>query len=85
MPSNIFQIGLKKKDYNLLDSVARTSLSFYGIIGLVNSFILIVIACFGLSMFSLESAQVPVMRNMFFYNSFFFYYKLGVAQYLINF
>jgi len=66
-----FSDWIEKKDYNLLDSVARTSLSFYGIIGLVNSFILIVIACFGLSMFSLESAQVPVMRNMFFIIAFF--------------
>lgn len=60
-----FSEWIGTKDYKRLDSVARTSITFYGIIGLINALVLIVIAYWGLSMFSLEHDQIPVMRNMF--------------------
>jgi len=66
-----FSEWIGAKDYKRIDSVARTSISFYGIVGLLNALILIVIACFGLSMFSLDQSQIPVMRTMFFILAFF--------------
>ena len=60
-----FSEWIGTKDYKRLDSVARTSISFYGIVGLINALVLIVIAYWGLSMFSLEHNQIPVMRTMF--------------------
>jgi O-antigen/teichoic acid export membrane protein len=60
-----FSEWIGTKDYKRLDSVARTSISFYGIVGLINALLLIVIAYWGLSMFSLEHDQIPVMRTMF--------------------
>lgn len=45
------------KNYELIDRVGRTSLSFYGIIGIVNSLILILIAYFGENLFVLTHVQ----------------------------
>ena len=61
-----FSEWIEKNNYKLLDSVARTSISFYVIIGFINSFFLVMMAFFGLSMFSIEPDQVPIMKNMFF-------------------
>lgn len=66
-----FSEWIGSKDYKRLDSVARTSISFYGIVGLINALVLVVIAYWGLSMFSLEDDQIPAMRNMFFILAFF--------------
>ncbi len=61
-----FSEWIGAKDYKRLDSVARTSISFYGIVGLINGLLLVVIAYWGLSMFSLVDDQISVMRTMFF-------------------
>ncbi|MFL9831930.1 polysaccharide biosynthesis C-terminal domain-containing protein [Flavobacterium sp. ST-87] len=66
-----FSEWIGTKDYNILDSVARTSISFYGIVGLINALVLIIIAFWGLSMFSLEHDQIPVIRTMFLILAFF--------------
>lgn len=66
-----FSEWIGAKDYKRLDSVARTSISFYGIIGLINALMLIVMAYWGLAMFSLEHDQIPVMRTMFLILAFF--------------
>lgn len=66
-----FSEWIGANDYKRLDSVARTSISFYGIVGLINALVLIVIAYWGLSMFSLERDQIPVMRTMFLILAFF--------------
>lgn len=55
-------ISLKKND--LLNKVFRTSLSFYGIIGLINAAILIILSYKGLSLFSLSSEQELIFRNL---------------------
>lgn len=56
-------IDLKK--YNLIDSVARTSISFYGFVGLINAIILVIISFYGMSLFAITAQQVGVLRNMF--------------------
>lgn len=59
-----FSQWIQEKDYHRLNSVARTSLTFYGIIGLINVLVLVLISYSGMSSFSLEPNQVPVMRNL---------------------
>jgi O-antigen/teichoic acid export membrane protein len=56
-------IGLK--DFDLLDSVARTSITFYGIIGIINAILLTVVAIWGMHLFKVTSEQAIVLRNLF--------------------
>jgi len=56
-------IHLKKND--LLDSVARTSITFYLIIGTINALVLLIIVFSGINIFSLSGSQKSVMSDLF--------------------
>lgn len=56
-------IGANK--FDLLDKVARTSITFYGAIGIVNALALILMSFFGADLFSLTASQAIVIHNLF--------------------
>lgn len=66
-----FSEWISQKKYALIDSVARTSISFYGIIGIINAVVLIIIAFWGMSVFSITHQQAEVLRNLFLILAFF--------------
>lgn len=60
-----FSEWISTKNYALLDNVARTSISFYGVVGLINAAVLVLVAYFGMSFFSITHEQAPILRDMF--------------------
>lgn len=52
-----------KGEHKLIDRVSRTSISFYGIIGIINAFILLIIAFWGEEWFQLTQAQFNVLQS----------------------
>jgi O-antigen/teichoic acid export membrane protein len=59
-----FSQWIGERNYKLLDSVARTSIFFYLVIGLVNSFVLLLLSYFGLHFFSITAEQVSIFRDL---------------------
>lgn len=59
-----FSEWIHSKNSLLLDSVARTSITFYSCVGLLNAFFLVLLAYKGLPFFNLEDYQVPLMKQM---------------------
>ncbi len=60
-----FSEWISNSKYDLLSSAARTNLLFYGIIGLINASILILVAFFGVSVFSIEPQYTGILRSLF--------------------
>lgn len=60
-----FSAWLAKRDYDKTTRMFRTSLAFYGTVGIVNALVIFVIACCSSSMFHLEPAQNVVLRQLF--------------------
>ncbi|MEA5404558.1 oligosaccharide flippase family protein [Arcicella sp. DC2W] len=60
-----FSEWIASKKFDLVDSVARTSITFYMIIGSINSLVLIIIAFSGINIFSLDSEHQLMMRDLF--------------------
>jgi O-antigen/teichoic acid export membrane protein len=56
-----FSLWISKKQYTLINKVTRTNISFYLLIGLVNSIVLIVLAN-NVSVFKIEDSQIPVFK-----------------------
>ncbi|TLX73958.1 hypothetical protein E9993_14215 [Labilibacter sediminis] len=65
-----FSVWIEQKKYKLLDYVSRTTISFYGIIGIINAIVLLFIAFYGIKYFDLEDCQVEAMQEMLFILSF---------------
>jgi len=59
-----FSEWIAAKDYKRIDAVARTSITFYGGIGAINALVLILLAYFGIHLFSITDAQGVVMKNL---------------------
>lgn len=55
-------IALKKM--TILDSVARTSIGFYGLIGLINALVLLPLAFWGVGLFSLNVEESLIFKQM---------------------
>ncbi len=55
-----------EKKYGLINNVARTSISFYGIIGLVNALLLFSIGLFGESLFNITHDEFLILRILLF-------------------
>lgn len=56
---------------NLVDRVSRTSIGFYGLVGLLNAFVLLIIVFFGQSWFQLTPEQFEVFRLLLIISSLF--------------
>src|SRR6185312_1588404 len=60
-----FSQWIGEKKYALIHTVSRTSMSFYLIIGIINSLILLLLAVFGKHLFNITELQFLVLRKMF--------------------
>lgn len=60
-----FSSWIAERKMDLLDSVVRISIFFYGMIGLINALVLILVAFFGMSVFSITIAQEETLKIMF--------------------
>src|SRR6185312_13273659 len=60
-----FSQWIGEKKYSLIHTVSRTSMSFYLIIGIINSLILLLLATFGKHLFHVTDLQFLVLRKMF--------------------
>lgn len=61
---------LREKKYEQLYRVAGTSISFYGLIGIANAFILLAVAAWGGHLFNISAQQLPCLQIMFIYLAF---------------
>lgn len=61
-----FSNWLAQKNYNRLLKGFQTSLSFYGIIGLINVIILLIIAFFSGNIFNVTAQQNAILKNLFY-------------------
>ena len=61
-----FSNWLAKKELNKVKKLFQTSLAFYGSIGLLNAFILIVISCFSSQLFHLQGEQNLILKHLFY-------------------
>lgn len=66
-----FSQWIAEKKYTLIHSVSRTSITFYLIIGIVNSIALIALALFGQNLFSVNQQQFGMLQTMFFIMAFY--------------
>lgn len=60
-----FSAWLAKHDYDKMVRMFRTSLAFYGSVGIINALVILVVACFSGSMFHLEPEQDAILRQLF--------------------
>lgn len=61
-----FSQWIATENYSLINKVSRTNLTFYLIIGLINSCILILFAIFGETIFNIKPDQFNTFRNLLF-------------------
>nr|WP_294795873.1 lipopolysaccharide biosynthesis protein [uncultured Mucilaginibacter sp.] len=61
-----FSMWLAQKDYVNLSKLFQSSLSFYGVVGIVNALILFIVTCFSQSIFSISAEQALILNNMFY-------------------
>ncbi len=66
-----FSQWIYEKKVTLLDSVVRTSVSFYGIIGIINAGILIILALWGRNFFSISDTQFELLQKFLWISAFF--------------
>ncbi|WP_294959934.1 polysaccharide biosynthesis C-terminal domain-containing protein [uncultured Fibrobacter sp.] len=66
-----FSQWIYAKENELLDSVARTNLSFYGIIGIINASVLVFISFFGRSLFNISDEQFLLLQRLLWITAFF--------------
>ena len=59
-----FSNWIEKKNYDKVNKLFKTSLTFYGIIGLINALILIVVSVFSKSIFHLNSEQDVIIKHL---------------------
>jgi O-antigen/teichoic acid export membrane protein len=65
-----FSAWIEQKKFKLLDYVSRTTISFYGIIGVLNAIVLLIISWFGLESFGLSGNQTESMKLMLYILAF---------------
>lgn len=61
-----FSEWIHKRRYDLLHSVARTSLSFYTLVGFINTMLLLSFSFFGIGLFNLSRDQMEIMQKLLF-------------------
>ena len=66
-----FSQWIAEKKYALIHSVSRTSITFYLIIGIINSLVLILLALFGKHVFHISPQQFGMLQTMFFIMAFY--------------
>lgn len=59
-----FSNWIAKKEYDSVNKLFKTSLSFYGVIGLINAIVLIVVALFADSIFNVNAEECIIVKNL---------------------
>lgn len=59
-----FSNWLAKGEKENIRKLFQTNLAFYGMVGIINAIVLLVVANFGDSLFNVEPTQVPILRNL---------------------
>lgn len=65
-----FSTWLTEKNYDKVLKAFQTSLSFYGLIGLLNGIILLMISCYSDSLFNVSPEQDLILKNLFYILAF---------------
>src|SRR5690606_4618172 len=65
-----FSMWVERGEQAKINEVSRSSIVFYGVIGIVNAIIFVVMANFGAYLFSLTESQVPVYRTIMYVLAF---------------
>lgn len=66
-----FSQWIAEKKHDLIHSVSRTSITFYLVIGIINSIALVAIALFGQHLFNVSEQQFALLKTMFFIMAFY--------------
>ena len=66
-----FSEWIAEKNYALIHSVSRTSITFYLIIGIINSVVLLILAFFGQNLFHISPQEFSLLQTMFFIMAFY--------------
>lgn len=61
-----FSNWLAKKEFNNVNALFRTSLSFYGTLGILNALILLVVSVFSDSIFNVSQEQDVIVKHLFY-------------------
>lgn len=61
-----FSNWLEKKEYNKVSRLFQTSLSFYGVIGLLNALILLIVSFYSGTIFNITPAQAVIVKHLFY-------------------
>lgn len=61
-----FSNWIAKKEYEQVNKLFQTSLTFYGTIGLLNALILVVVSCFSQQIFHLSTEQDIIVKHLFY-------------------
>ena len=61
-----FSNWISTNNYDNIRKGFQTSLSFYGLIGLINAIILVIISCFSSSLFNVTAHQDVILKNLFY-------------------
>ncbi|CAG5072015.1 hypothetical protein DYBT9623_03954 [Dyadobacter sp. CECT 9623] len=59
-----FSQWIKEGKMELVDSVARTSITFYGLVGLVNAILLLALSQYGIHLFKVSGEQAQILQTM---------------------
>jgi len=59
-----FAQWISNKDYQRVDRVARTNITFYSIIGIINTIVLIMLAIFGDRIFKISTSQFQIFKSL---------------------
>lgn len=59
-----FSMWTAKAEWKKISDVSRSSIVFYGVIGLVNAVIFLIMSAYGQSLFNLTEAQLPLYRQI---------------------
>lgn len=61
-----FSSWIVKKEYNKINRLFQTSLSFYGLIGFLNALVLIITSILSDSIFNVNSSQAAIVKHLFY-------------------
>src|SRR5690606_20633107 len=65
-----FSMWTAKAEWGKIGDVSRSSVVFYGVIGLANAIIFLAMSAYGQQLFNLADAQVPLYRQMMYILAF---------------
>ncbi|MAB91628.1 MAG: hypothetical protein CMP12_19100 [Zunongwangia sp.] len=59
-----FSLWIKESDYQQISEVSRSSVTFYGVLGVINAIVFFILANFGVELFGINESQVDVFKSI---------------------